>query len=195
MAKRIDRTGQRYGKLVVQERCETNTKGGQAKWTCLCECGKRTIVYGTHLANGNTKSCGCLQREKATIAQQAHKKASGRNNMNLVLRGYERRAKERNLCWELTDEEFKTLTSRPCHYCGKMPSTVRRQRHSNGPYIYNGLDRVDNHKGYERSNVVPCCPTCNMAKYTHSLAEFHNWASNLYHNFVDKPTASIGELA
>jgi len=32
-------------------------------WQCRCDCGKSTLVPTSNLKTGNTKSCGCLQRE------------------------------------------------------------------------------------------------------------------------------------
>ena len=56
--------GNTYGYLTVIERAE-NTKDGRAMWKCRCKCGNETIVLGKHLRSGNTKSCGCYQRERA----------------------------------------------------------------------------------------------------------------------------------
>ncbi|HEC67150.1 MAG TPA: hypothetical protein ENI23_17875 [bacterium] len=35
-----------------------------------------------------------------------------------------------------------------------------------------GLDRVDNKKGYELENCVPCCKICNSMKMTMDKDEF-----------------------
>jgi hypothetical protein len=55
-ANRIDMTGRKCGKLTVI---------GPAKdrrfWRCRCECGETTVVAGTKLRNGYTRSCGCLR--------------------------------------------------------------------------------------------------------------------------------------
>ena len=64
MAKVIDETGKVYGYLTVIERAE-NDRSGRAKWKCRCRCGKEVVVLGKHLRSGNTKSCGCYQRERA----------------------------------------------------------------------------------------------------------------------------------
>lgn len=56
--------GNTYGYLTVIERAE-NTKDGRAQWLCQCKCGNKTIVLGKHLRSGNTKSCGCYQKERA----------------------------------------------------------------------------------------------------------------------------------
>ena len=56
MAKRIDLTGQRFGKLVALEPTKKNNK---TAWRCKCDCGNETIVFTFCLRNGNTSSCGC----------------------------------------------------------------------------------------------------------------------------------------
>lgn len=61
MPKKIDLTGQRFGKLtVIKEHPER--KGGRICWECKCDCGNMTIVKGLSLKNGDTRSCGCLNR-------------------------------------------------------------------------------------------------------------------------------------
>ncbi len=63
MAKKfIDRTGLRYGRLIVLAQAPSP---GKTRWTCLCDCGKETIVSGSNLVTSHIKSCGCLLRETA----------------------------------------------------------------------------------------------------------------------------------
>jgi len=63
MSKIIDMTGKRYGKLTVLYRDGSDSRG-TAKWRCKCDCGNECVVLGKNLRNGNTQSCGCLQRER-----------------------------------------------------------------------------------------------------------------------------------
>ena len=55
--KKVDLTGQRYGKLVVL--CRAENIDGRTAWVCRCDCGRETIVKTYHLRCGHTKSCGC----------------------------------------------------------------------------------------------------------------------------------------
>lgn len=64
MGKVKNEIGNTYGYLTVIERSE-NDKDGHARWLCKCKCGKEVIVLGKHLRSGNTKSCGCYQKEQA----------------------------------------------------------------------------------------------------------------------------------
>lgn len=52
----IDKT---FGKLTVLE------YWGQKKYKCKCECGNYVYVIGRNLKTGNTKSCGCIYKDKA----------------------------------------------------------------------------------------------------------------------------------
>lgn len=63
MAKLIDEIGNTYGYLTVIAR-DKNDKDGRARWLCKCKCGNEVTVLGKVLRNGNTKSCGCLQKER-----------------------------------------------------------------------------------------------------------------------------------
>lgn len=63
MGKKIDLTGQIFGRLtVIKEAPKIDNK---ARWVCQCSCGKQKIIRGDSLRNGATKSCGCLAKEKA----------------------------------------------------------------------------------------------------------------------------------
>lgn len=62
MSRLIDLTGKKFGRFTVIKR-EKNNSHGQAMWECECECGKRKVVAGYNLRNGNSQSCGCLKNE------------------------------------------------------------------------------------------------------------------------------------
>jgi len=65
------------------------------------------------------------------------------------------KAKPRGLSFNLTFEEYNFLINQPCNYCqgvfGKVETSV-------------GLDRIDNNKGYDSGNVLPCCTFCNRTR-------------------------------
>lgn len=58
MSKLIDLTGQQFGFLTVVSHVPDSKP---AKWLCRCVCGKETIVSGSNLRRGHTKSCGCIK--------------------------------------------------------------------------------------------------------------------------------------
>lgn len=61
--KKIDLTGQRFGRLVVLQRDEAPKRSHEIYWLCRCDCGKEKSVLGSALRAGYTQSCGCLKRE------------------------------------------------------------------------------------------------------------------------------------
>ena len=74
---------------------------------------------------------------------------------------YKSNAKTRNYPFNLTFEQFITFWQKSCYYCGDEIETI-------------GLDRVDNSRGYEIDNVVPCCKICNRMKLNMSKDDFIN---------------------
>lgn len=58
-----DLSGDQYGKLDVLFAIQKRRRGS-IMWKCLCECGTTCYVCTNSLRTGNTRSCGCLTREK-----------------------------------------------------------------------------------------------------------------------------------
>jgi len=61
----MDLTGKTFGKLKVLEKTSKRYRYNYF-YLCQCECGKKILVLDKSLTSGNTKSCGCLQKEKAS---------------------------------------------------------------------------------------------------------------------------------
>ncbi len=97
---------------------------------------------------------------------------SGESNANVVIRGYRMGAKRRGVEFDLSNESAIQLFTSNCFYCGSAPSSVQHKARSNGPFTYNGMDRIDSSVGYVEGNVVPCCGTCNWMKGSMTLGEF-----------------------
>lgn len=55
--KKLDLTGQRFGKLVVLAPAENI--GSRTAWLCKCDCGKEATVTTRRLRDGHRTSCGC----------------------------------------------------------------------------------------------------------------------------------------
>jgi len=92
----IDLTGQRFSKLVVIERAE-NDKSGKACWKCICDCGKETIVSGSNLRSGHTKSCGC---NREIIGKSQLVDLTGQKFGKLIVVGQAERNKQGNITWK-----------------------------------------------------------------------------------------------
>lgn len=62
MAKKLDLTGDRYGRLTVLK--EVERKNNLRMWLCKCDCGNEVVVNQNRLRDGRKKSCGCLRRDR-----------------------------------------------------------------------------------------------------------------------------------
>ena len=83
MAKFIDITGQKFGRLTVIQRAKN--KNNRVMWTCQCDCGNILDVRSDQLRRGVTKSCGCLQKENsAKIGKSNFKDLSNKRFGKLV---------------------------------------------------------------------------------------------------------------
>lgn len=66
--------GKTFGRLTVKEcvgrerKTLTNSKITVTYWKCKCVCGNTVIVKQSELQSGDTKSCGCLQKDRAREA-------------------------------------------------------------------------------------------------------------------------------
>lgn len=61
--KKIDLSGMKAGRLLVIS--ESERKGRKRiHWDCLCDCGSKRSIAGDKLVSGQSKSCGCLQKEQ-----------------------------------------------------------------------------------------------------------------------------------
>lgn len=65
MARYIDLTGKKFGRWTVMNITDKRTKNRTIIWHCKCECGNEKDVDGYTLKSGQSKSCGCLNKELA----------------------------------------------------------------------------------------------------------------------------------
>lgn len=63
-----DLTNKKFDRLKVIDMAFR--RKGAIYWRCLCKCGNEMIVNGKSLKSKATRSCGCLQRERASAYQK-----------------------------------------------------------------------------------------------------------------------------
>jgi hypothetical protein len=145
-----DMTGLRFGRLVVVKRSRLSLRG--FLWKCKCDCdGKIIETRGDHLRSGNTRSCGCLQKEKVRATFYRHGAAHTREYHSwhsMIAR-----------CCNPKTPRFKDWGGRGIKVCRRW------QFGENGKHgfecfyddmgdrpIGKGIDRKKNNKGYSKSN-------------------------------------------
>jgi hypothetical protein len=81
-------------------------------------------------------------------------------------------AETRRLEYSLSDNTVLKIIKEPCVYCGEKPSNKVKNIKTGYEYSYQGIDRLDNKKGYVEDNIVPCCAICNKMKLDSEWSDF-----------------------
>lgn len=155
--------GQKFSSLLIIERLGKDSRH-EANYVCLCDCGVKKTFRGKVILAGRVRSCGCRRKKNIT-----------ENGRSLVRNAYKTNAKKRGLCFELTKQVFDKMIESPCHFCGKTETNFThayKRGYGEERYFHNGVDRLDNEKGYTIANSVPCCKYCNHMKWNLSFKEW-----------------------
>jgi len=85
---------------------------------------------------------------------------------------YKNRALKKQLDFEMTPWDYDNIINKDCYLCGKRNDNSHK----------NGIDRIDNNKGYLLDNVKPCCGECNYMKKNYELGDIINKFMLIYEN-------------
>lgn len=163
--------GKRYGLLTIVGKTEERSFRNIV-YQCRCDCGTVLSRPLHKLRRSETPSCGCLR----------YPLNKGISDMT-TFKKYKRSANNRKFDFEIEFEEFSTLISKNCHYCGQEPQPfIWSIRGTTRVGSRNGLDRVNSALGYTSENVVTCCKYCNRAKSDMSSDDFKKWVHTTYHH-------------
>lgn len=143
---------EKYGRLTVIRRVENH--GQYTYWECICDCGNKTYVTGRSLTSGHTKSCGCLQREKAS---EIAARGSWFHNNNLPMIKNIRTIyfAIKNRCYNRNNPEYQYYGGKGVVMCQQWldnPETFYHWAIANGFKPGLTIDRIDNDKGYLPQN-------------------------------------------
>lgn len=111
----IDLIGKKFGRLKVVSQVEKRTVARQVKWSCICDCGKSTIVLGNKLKRGHTKSCGCLADENRRTVHLIH----GQNRRGKTTPEYTAWISMRERCNNPSYREFYLYGGRGIKVCNR----------------------------------------------------------------------------
>lgn len=168
--------GQRFGRLVVtgrhgKSKLRNDKKGYEWLWACRCDCGNTYVAKANQLFKGKVLSCGCLREFRCGSFLPEGVAAA-----NHLFWKYKKWAKTKKRSFTISKKRAFELFVGNCHYCGVAP--YRKHAYSNcgnGTFTFNGIDRVDNSKGYDEGNLVSCCTPCNHAKLNRPVDDFLEW--------------------
>lgn len=150
MAKKLDIVGDVYGKLVVKKEVKSNEKYYVRKFLCRCECGNNTITTINRLRSGDTKSCGCLQKQ-ITVKRSFKHGLSLRNNIHPKLNSL-RHAYFR--CNNPNNKSFKNYGGRGIKFDRKLYENpiFFFNNMENEWFIGAEIDRINNDGDYTPEN-------------------------------------------
>lgn len=178
----------RFGSLTVLsfpgyiKRVDSN-KGVIPAVKVECDCGNVIITNWYNVKNGRVPTCGCQHSLYHSDPTQG--------SCNDLMVKYKQSAKKRGLIFDLDYKTFRCITSQNCSYCNVEPSQIRYPKNCQAPYVYNGIDRIDNSKGYIKGNVTSCCKICNRSKSDMHLTEWYEYLGRIsrIHSPQDKHRA------
>lgn len=145
--RRLDLTGNRYGKLTVLSRAESKlgTCGKKfTMWLCQCDCGRTKEIMTSSLVKGSTRSCGCLQKGGAIRYGFSNKE-----KLYAVWRAIKKRCRLKN------DPSYNNYGGRGIDMCDEWYNSYiifREWCLSNGYEDGLTIDRIDNNGNYEPNN-------------------------------------------
>ena len=157
MARQLnDLSGKKFGRLRVLRRVPHHFGDHEAKWICVCRCGRKKVIAGYSLSGGYTNSCGCYRRE-------CSRKRAINNTLGLR-HGHARRkpgATKTYSAWRSMFQRCYNPKNKGFHrYGGRGIFVAAQFRRFEGFLAYLGekpkgmsLDRIDNNGAYAPGNV------------------------------------------
>lgn len=137
--KLVDRTGQRFGRLVVLEQAG-RTVSKKVLWKCKCDCGNETQTDSGSLVTGNTESCGCILKE--AITKHGGWKKSSYNTWRAMIRR----------CNNPKDKDYLKYGGKGVSVCPEWLDYATFAKDMGEPQGDETLDRIDVYGNYEPSN-------------------------------------------
>lgn len=141
----VDHTNITYNYLTGIEYTGKKSKRGSLIWLFRCVCGKEVEIVGASVKSGHFKSCGCQYKYYYGVDAVIN---------HIFMKNYND--------GDLTFEQFRSLTGKPCHWCDHPADDSNRCELRGMVWRYNGLDRIDHDLPHDFSNCVPSCWDCNQ---------------------------------
>lgn len=150
MSRKIDLTGRQFDRWTVIREAG-RTKHGKALWGCACNCGNVSVVVGSDLRSGKTKSCGCWHREQLAVRNVVPKTVHGLSRTP----EYRALTSAKNRCTNLNDAAYNNYGARGIEYLLPPPG-------EGAPLLIaaigprppgTSIDRRDNDGNYELGNI------------------------------------------
>ena len=150
--KKIDLTGQRFGRLTVIR--QEPRRGRNVMWLCQCDCGTLKVVNGAKLRNSLTVSCGCHKKELFTKHSKSH------------TRLYTIWGNMKQRCGNPKNTLYPRYGGRVIKVCQEWADSFEafyKWAMAHGYADNLQIDRIDNNQGYFPDNCRWVTPQANMS--------------------------------
>jgi len=143
----INIAGQRFGRLTVSCIADRD-KWKNIRWSCICDCGHKTIVLGGALRQGRINNCGCSK------IRHGHSKQGNMTQIYIAWMAMKQR------CVNLNNPEYKNYGARNITICFRWKVFENFLADMGEPPTENhSLDRINNDGNY-------CPENCRWATKT-----------------------------
>lgn len=171
--------GLKFGKWTTIEWCPKSEIIKIGKWRCICDCGFEKLIKTNDLIDKHTTMCQTCSNRIVTYNRRLPK---GQACIREILTRIKRQATTRNIPMSLSNEEILNLVFDKCFYCNSGHSN-KVISHLGEYMTFNGIDRMNNTKGYTIQNSVTCCKVCNISK---SILSTKEWLNNMEKILINK---------
>lgn len=148
--------GHVYGRLTVIAECEGpkpapgRRRSYQKYYFCQCECGEASIVCGSKLTAGETRSCGCLTKDVTFKRSLRH----GGNRRGRRSKAYNAWCHMRQRCYNEKNRSYPDYGGRGIRVCEKWRQSYENFLADMGepPSPAHSIDRIDHEGNYQPGN-------------------------------------------
>lgn len=145
---KINLIGRKFGRLQVA--AKVHVKNSHRFYLCICDCGQETIVDGTQLTKGFTRSCGCLSRELLSILAKAQIGDKNPAWKGGITEEFNPRHTKEYLDWRKAIVDRDVL----CQICGVSENLEAH-------HLLSFIDNVE--KRTDLTNGICLCRSCHIA--------------------------------
>jgi hypothetical protein len=167
MRKRLDIKGQVFGYYTVIDFSHIENK--RTYWKCLCSCGTEKIVNGKYLANGDTKSCGCLAKETKKTMNKTH----GNSSNGIVSKEYHTWSGMIARCTNPNHTSYSDYGGKGITVCDRWLSFENFLADMGSKPDRYSIERKDNSKGYNKENCIWADKYEQAANRSSSISVMH----------------------